>query len=96
MAVDLHPPPLTVLGAHGAAATARRGQVLAQPGAGASQAHHKRVSGAAWLRVVLAPAHKPLTQGIDPGADLRRRRLRHFRAPADSTQLSVHRPMALS
>ena len=102
MAVDLHPPPLAVLGARGAAATAgaagiahtarsRRGQVFA--------ARHKRVSGVAhatWLRVVLAPAHEPLTQGIDPGADLRRRRLRHLRAPADSTQLSVHRPMALA
>ena len=104
MAVDACPPPLAVLGACGAAATAGaarrwRSQVLAQPGAGASQAHHKRVSGAAratWLRVVLAPAHKPLTQGIDPGADLRRRRLRHLRTPADSTQLSVHRPMALA
>ena len=101
MAVDANPPPLAVLGARGAAATAgaagiahtarsRRSQVLAPP---------KRVSGAAgaaWLRTVLAPAHEPLTQGINPGADLRRRRLRYLRAPADSTQLSVHRPMALA
>lgn len=105
MAVDANPPPLAVLGARGAAATAgaagiahtarsRRGQVFAPP-----KARHKRVSGvarAAWLRAFLAPAHKPLTQGIDPGADLRRRRLRHLRTPADSTQLSVHRPMALA
>lgn len=102
MAVDANPPPLAVLGARGAAATAaaagiahtarsRRGQVFA--------ARHKRVSGVAhatWLRTVLAPAHEPLTQGIYPGADLRRRRLRHLRTPADSTQLSVHRPMALA
>lgn len=95
MAVDANPPPLAVLGARGAYCAARP----AQPGACAPKARYKRVSGAAratWLRVVLAPAHKPLTQGIDPGADLRRRRLRHLRAPADSTQLSVHRPMALA
>lgn len=102
MAVDANPPPLAVLGARGAAATAgvaHTARSLTRPGACAPKARHKRVSGVAhatWLRVVLAPAHEPLTQGIDPGADLRRRRLRHLRAPTDSTQLSVHRPMALS
>lgn len=95
MAVDLHPPPLAVLGARGAYCAAQP----ARPGVCAPKARHKRVSGVAratWLRVVLAPAYKPLTQGIDPGADLRRRRLCHLWAPADSTQLSVHRPMALA
>lgn len=96
MAVDANPPPLAVLGSRGATATASAAGAVRclRP-----KARHKRVSDAAraaWLRAVLAPAHEPLTQGIDPGADLRRRRLRHLWTPADSTQLSVHRPMALS